>query len=300
MPVTLKELPGTRSGDSSIDNEGRVRRVYERQFRLESPDEISVYEAGLLFGLDLYAPHAQDPPLLANSHGNGDPYAFAQAIRCQDEGHRAPWRFLFTARYSNDLPEQRDDNPFNEPVEVRIDGESSTRILVRDINGDALANAAGDLYDPPVEAPYPVIRVSYVRNQTSFNIATILQYQLRLNDSTFLGAPRGAVQCTKIGAERKVRGNWVYWPHTYEFLIDAVNGFQPRILNAGYREKVSVGGQDRLVAIYDGDNNPVSSPWPLDNDGAALPGDSVSPSAWIQNEHETYPYAEFNNLGLPT
>jgi hypothetical protein len=230
-----------------------------------------------------------------------DPYAFVRSIQVEQQADD-PTFWICTVEYGPLDPQSGgsdnpgSENPTLDPPRVEWDTEQREVIVDEDINGDAVVNAAGDRFDPPIvkddDRDYLIIE----RSEQTFDPAIAAQYRKKLNASPFYGFAAGQVKCDKITASRDYSTLiGVFYRVRYEFAVN-LDGWKKRVLNAGMRQ-LNVGLTDYepiLIEDTGGTQVPVSEPVPLDATGRALAAGGTP--VWL--EFDIYSTADFDALGL--
>lgn len=196
-------------------------------------------------------------------------------------------------------------NPFlinANPLEIFPVATWSTLTFSRpidiDINGNAIINTAGDLFDPPLEYEdfRPVLNIR--RYETSFQAFTSYSYKNTTNLDAFFGADPKHALCADIRLGEPLWSGVIgqYFRVEYEFHFSRDSyGWQKKVLSAGYRElytRPSDGALAQRPILVAG--QPASSPVPLDVNGQAI---DVSQPDWQQNitwqTFEIFPSVDF-------
>lgn len=194
-------------------------------------------------------------------------------------------------------PDQANSDPTTNGVKKDWATVKFEEVMETDVNGDAVVNTANEPFsDPPVTRTRSIIKWTYVRNETLTDAAVdnvIETYVNKINSAVFNGKAADLVYCEDITARREWKNGSSYVVMTYTFLYDT-NGFYAEPLNAGLRELNAAGD---LVRIVDDNNEPVTTMYPLDAAGKAipkanLPDDAISMLYW------PYESANFAALGL--
>lgn len=284
MAITIDRLP--RKTKVSVDNNGRITRTHTEKFRIYSDAQIDQFTAGQALGLTGFSTPAYDP------------LALLKDFDCEDEAKtRAPWRYIATATYSTGNAPQQDDNPLNAPVEITVSTREEKRAILYDRDDNAILNLAGDWYDPAIEIPVSNTVMTFVRNEPSYDWSMAYGYVDHTNLSSFLGAEPDQIKCTRIAGTRKIQGQYVFWPVTYEFEHSRF-GWQPRVLEQGRRQYKS----GKRSAIFDEiTKQPITDPVPIFQSGSdIIPVPAASlPTGAIFTIQNAFPQAEFSNIGLP-
>lgn len=197
------------------------------------------------------------------------------------------------SRLANNIDD--DANPLNVPVEVSCRGVKVTKSPLRDLDGLAFINTAGDPLDetPQIERSYPV--VTFKRNEAAFSYATHMERYLdKVNSGSFMGADTGTVKCSDLSADKKFKDQMTYWEVRYEFSFNP-DGWQPNILNEGY---YYLDGANKKRCV-DVDGRDVASPAPLSVDGEQIPSSGIPDDLYFL-PFRMFDSVNFNLLGLPT
>jgi hypothetical protein len=200
----------------------------------------------------------------------------------------APLLYEVVVTYvSNDNPLDFNINP---PMIkwIEEDTEEPTDI---DVNGNAIANAAGQPFDPPISTTFAdtVLTIQVVR--PFFNVVLATEYHNAVNSDIFWGAEPGSVKARKIEGDpfRGSTGRW-YFMHNYEFVFRddhiLTNGekanWKRRIKNEGlmcFDSGPIIVGERNLVKCKDSEGEPVNEPVALTTDGQQV-ADGVDPN-WL-------------------
>jgi hypothetical protein len=198
--------------------------------------------------------------------------------------------------YDSEFADSPED-PLAAPVEISSTFQQFTRTAFYDINGSAIANAAGHYFDPSVEIDDSRPCVVMVKNQSSFNFALAMDFQDAVNNAAWWLFPTRSVKVANISAKSAPDGGTQYVQVTYEFHIRRDLWIPLKILNAG---RVDINGNDRVSG------RPVTDPWPLygtvsgstNTAGTFLPvGFSLSSVNF--KEFTVYKERDFTQLGVP-
>lgn len=194
-------------------------------------------------------------------------------------------------------PDQSNSDPTTNGVKKDWSTVKFEEVMEEDVNGDAVVNTANEPFsDPPVMRTRSIIKWTYVRNETLTDAAVdavIEAYVNKINSAVFNGKALDLVYCEDISGRREWKNGSSYVVMTYVFLYDA-NGFYAEPLNAGLRELNDAGD---LVRIVDDNNEPVTTMYPLDAAGKAIPKGDL-PGAAITDLFWPYESANFAALGL--
>ena len=285
MP-SYTELPDNRGGsknDTGTITDARIFRVI-----MDSATDRGIavlnYVVGTI-GIDIGSGHPEEALLTCSNISYK-----------HNEGSKI---WLVTCTYSTRQadPDDSESDPTTPDARKSWSTVKEEEILENDENGDAVVNAANQPFvEPPVTRTRSRIRWTFTRHESTTDAAfdTVMEtYVDTVNSTTFIGKTAGTVYCEDITAERVYKNGTEYKLATYVFLHDP-DGFDATPMNAGYLELNDAGD---LVKIMDSNEEPVTSPYPLDADGkkiphADLPGD-INFLTFVR-----YPSANHTALGL--
>lgn len=255
-------------------------REYERVFLVQSDDPLESPQAvRLAAGLPL--PWESYPDDLAA-------VCVGRSARRED-ATRLLWTVTVNYAWS---PE--DENDTEDPLlrEPEIDWTSNfiTKPVIRDRNGNACVNSAGDYYDPPLEADV----VRWIANIT-FNAsdvpAGVKLYAGAINQSPIvidgdaIAAERARIVGMRIG-KRTTENDVSFKPVTLSIECREADDdpFDVEALDQGFRIKDGTDLKDILIEDEDGNKNRPSAPVLLDGMGGKL--SDPSPTTAIFNTYE--------------
>lgn len=163
------------------------------------------------------------------------------------------------------------DNPVDWAWEVGGSFASYMKAVLKDRNGNAVVNAAGEPFIPAPEDDDPRMVLTLKKNTPSLNLATWSQFRGAVNADAIWGLQARMVRLAQwTFAVRRV-GYYAYIENNYELHInwDKWN-FEP--LNQGFREKIGINldGTPKYQEIVDARGQRVRMPHPLDAGGAKL------------------------------
>jgi len=258
--IQIKEIAKSRDGEARNDGSTRWRRVC--RVYCNDPDDNGATVVAAVSATSGFTPSDSFP---------GDATAYPKSYRPTQEHEMLIW--LCEIEYSND-----DENPLNEPAELKVSGQLFSEVMVVDANGDPVLNSAGDPFiDPPIEKDRARGLITFTKN-TATPPAWVfsLQNSLNLAGFTIWG---GAIS---VGASKaKFREPEITGPHerngtTYYTVSGTIevddNGWDANVLDAGWRQK---SGSDR-VAIVNADGSEPQQPVPLDGSGGVLANPSAA------------------------
>lgn len=195
-------------------------------------------------------------------------------------------------KYSNERQSQEEEQRQNQPTphlrpaEHSWEGVAREVALTRDRTGARIVNTVGDPFDPPLMATVFDIVLTISKNMTAVPI-WLFDYQGSVNSGPFTVdgisvdtgcALMGPVRISPIQTESIYTFRNVQLQLHFRAPRDPVDEddtppepWKVEVLNAGLRQKLAVGG--KRVNIYDDATPPmpVTSPWPLAEDGTRLP-----------------------------
>lgn len=279
----MSEL-GSTGGSTTLNLDGKRVRTSKRRFLVKT-DALTHTDEDILASSSV--------PQLTSLHP-GTIFLSVRGVnvsRTEDN----PQNWFVDVDYSSELPdpEKRDEESPVGKVWRRWRTVRSTRLLVRDLDGDLVVNSAADPFDPPIEVPRSMLQLVYVRNESTFDGATLLNFVNRVNDGTWNGGAAGTVMLADVSSDERFDDNQHYWQVTYTFDYDP-DGHQPKILDAGYYQ---LSGGDS-VRIKDKDGHDCAVPWPLDGAGVKVARSSL-PDSVVYRNFKAHKTADFTELGLP-
>lgn len=197
----------------------------------------------------------------------------------------------------------RSISPPSRPWEITFGATHGTRLLTRDVvTGAAIANSAGQPFDPPPEIPSSnlTIQITAFKNIATFDpVAKVLIYQDRINASNLLMLvspatttvfPAKTLRCNEYKFGSHIENGIAFWQLdlTLEYKW---NGWNPiSILDCGttYIKSGSLPPQPCL----DAQGNPVTTPIPLDGSGRPL----LAGGTLVYLNYSGYVEANFDNI----
>lgn len=114
------------------------------------------------------------------------------------------WKIVVT--YDNQTSDADSTDSETPPLDRRtkfhLEFASFTRILERDIDGNPIANTAGDIFDPPLEEederPVLVATKNYDADDLDGLMALLADYRGAVNSDTWLGRPSGSWRLARV------------------------------------------------------------------------------------------------------
>jgi hypothetical protein len=210
-----------------VDNEGQRNvagvRTYRRQF----------YVLATATTDDEYgAVNATGIPAIGDAHPS-DSGARLRDKRAKRESADARLKWIVDCQYSSGTATTaQPDNPLSRDPDISLDTEYIDRIPTAAFNGTnwttAVANTAGDLFDPPpsIQVPVTVIRIG--RNESSFTVSTKNTYEGTVNSATLTIAGQSLTArqalMRSITASKATENGTTYYRVNYEILVADLNG----------------------------------------------------------------------------
>lgn len=227
-------------------------------------------------------------PVIGQSHQD-DPLAWCNQLDVECTDGYTGW--TVTATYSSDY--ELNDNPLNDPVRVRFDGEKYQVVADQDQDGAAILNSAGDyFYDPAVMRDKTGLMISLTKN-----LYTAPSYVLSLpdavNSTTFsvrgvsFSARQAKVDRVSI-SDTQERNGISFITLQIEIQCRAET-WDIMPLQAGYSY---LKDGKRIRAVNEGDNTPVTTPVLLNSAGEII--ENPLPSQAEYGQFRVYPEIDFN------
>lgn len=198
-----------------------------------------------------------------------------------------PCGWLLTSTWSS--KQEFATAPEDDPVEIEWDEEDLEVPVLKDRNGHAVLNSAGDFPDPLPVASDSIL-IATITFKTAASGVALRSYRKSINSDAFtidgltVNAKHARVRRIKLG-KRKFRGSDPYRDGTVELAItdNDEDDWEIRWLDAGYRY---LEAGKRRKATSDGDDTDPISPILLDGSGGRLA--SPSPATAVFNVTEYY------------
>jgi hypothetical protein len=277
--VSVQELFDSREGGADKDGRATYSRTWEviTDDPLDGPKTASA-AAGIPARGAPYETDTED-----------DPFALAQDARVR-QSSESPLIWYVTVNYDSRFdwptgvqpsdavassgsggtvtppdPGEQDESPLNRPPVWRCTFQQTQEVAEYDFSGDAIVNAAGLPFDPPVmkDVSHPVVTLT--RNVPTFTLANARLLQDAVNDAAWCGFPERAVKVSGVEFGPKYENGTAFFEVTYQLAVKYPN-WDKKVLNAGYTEKT--GGA--WVKIVDANGRAPTEPVPLAADGTKL------------------------------
>lgn len=272
-----KEVHANRAGSLSADGNGTIVRTF--LVRTDDPENDTFFTVYQAPGL----------PQLWDTHPFTPVFTVSKVSGALVETPGTAWHC--TVEYGTQVPQEQQQDQFY--TQVEFDVVKTQHAVRRDLNGIAIKNSAGSPFDPPIEVPRSHWTVRFTRREPTYNPDISDDYTDKVNSATFLGKDAGYIKCNSIRAGNEVRDGVRWWNVTYEFEHNP-DGWVQRVLDAGY-EFLDSGVKYR---IKDGNDQDITTPWPLDGSGAKLSQSDINNDLEVYLPFTIFGSADFNALGL--
>lgn len=254
--VYAKELWSGRDGN----DDGKVRS-YTRNFRVQT--DTKAEDAATL---SLLLADIPSFPVNGDSHPND---AFATARRAKFSITN-PLHWNVSIEYSTE--QETEETPEEHPIEISWDGEELTRAIVKDLDGKAIVNSAGDPFE--TQEIDEVQLSPTIKARAEFVPLWVKDYTNVVNDSGIivdgLEFEKGHARIKKIPISTvKKTTKYSYREITIKIYIDG-KGHQLELLNQGFRERDAIASTKRKAILNVHDKTPIQKPALLDADGIAI------------------------------
>ena len=281
MAVThIHEIWKGRGADGKVDE-----TTYVRVFRAWTN---SGFDGGATVGAALQASvYAVGP----GSVYPEDARAFCVGVTPNND--LGPMGWLLTATYST--KKEYAAQPQDDPFEIEWDEEDIEVPIIKDRDGKAVLNSAGDPPDPPLMGADSIL-VATVTLKAATLPAYLRAYRKSINSAAFtidgitVNAKHGRIRKIRLGKSR-YRASYPYRDVTIEIAIldNDEDDWEIRWIDAGFRKRVeypAASGDYIMEKIVNSDMTEPSSPVPLD--GSGLPLVDPDPDNVIINETKWY------------
>lgn len=249
----------------SVSNDGKIVRTHNRNGIVRPGEDVTTNDVAGNLGL------------LPGDVSDSDTAATLRDI----EVTRKPTRGSFAAfdvslAYSTDAPQPdtNDEDPVNQKVKRSQGTAEVTLYLIKDKNGNAIVNAAGQTPTGGVPVVVKVPTFVYEKNVKTYDRTNVSEWMNSLNDDTFNGCPAETL-ILEITADEQWQGKHHFWAMKFTMAFNPL-GWKPSFVNAGLMQVTTL-AEGLLKPILDPHTNqPVTEPWPLyevghADEGKALP-----------------------------
>lgn len=292
--LSVDEVFEARAGSWGVED----GRSFTRAFRVitnnpyDGPN-VAILSTGINRG-DQYVTQGSDANLEV------DLYAYCNRISSvQEEGDPLGWLVTveygpYSSLWAGGGPKQ---NPLLQPIDVSWSVRDQESVTDMDIFGDAVLNAAGDPYDPPLMDDSTNYTITVIRNEATVNSLLMQTYFKAINSDIFAGYPPLMVKLVSMLPKSIFHQDlgW-YYQMTYEFEClsplspyTGINGWRRTVLNEGIRAISAVTGDPYHVTLK---GVPVTEPVLLDANGYY--GPKNAPYWNVYQLRPELPFAAFN------
>lgn len=203
---------------------------------------------------------------------------FLRVVKRTVRPYQGPLVYEVTCNYLHRWGERDEsaEEPLMKKPEISWLSAVTNEPIDRDIEGKAVANSAGETFDPPITKEFNDLVLRYVRNERNFNHRRSSEYKGAISSDGFLGFAEGLVMCTVFDGQKIYDEKWGdYYQVTYEFQI-RYDGWKRKIFDRGFGEyfgKKEDGSPD-WREIEDDKGHKISEPAFLNGNGKKLPGET--------------------------
>ena len=259
----------------------RDERSYHRALLVLTDDKFD-REDTVMAAVDAYV-------RLGTTHP-ADAYAFCNRIE-PETMNESPFAWVVKCGYT---AKKLDEDPLQDPAIITWNTVQYQEAAVRDKDGDAILNSAGDPYDPPVMKDKSR-RTCRINKNVASVPGWFLDYEDAVNSDAFtvddFSVGIGVAKCQKPTISEWKRRNGTDYREVSMELHFSRTGWAQFPLDCGYREKKTVDGGTVLVKIAN-----ITSPAPLDGAGHRIINPTPSTAAYRM--FETYESLPFSVLPL--
>jgi hypothetical protein len=249
----------------SVSTDGKIVRTHTRSGIVRAGEDVSTNVIAANLGLIPGAVHPSD---------TGATLRDIDVDRKLTKGTNAA--FDVVLQYSTDAPQpdNNDDDPTTQKVKRSQGSVEQTFYIIKDKNGVAIVNAAGQPPAGGIPVSVQLPTFVYEKNIKHYDRNLVAQWMNALNDDTFNGCAAKTLKLN-ITADEQFEGKTSYWAHRFEMAFNPL-GWQPSYVNAGLMQVTTL-AEGLLKPIIDPHTKqPVTEPWPLyaeghANEGKALP-----------------------------
>lgn len=279
--VWVHEAPGSGTGVGTHDSGSRYTRVFDVLSDSYDDNAITIHSAtDPVTSLSIPSPYSYF------SKGNDADYGAVVTEIAAERDQRYPllWhvRVEYTVLRANTSDGQWPGGTITSYIDhilpdIRIWSIPITEVLDRDVNGDQIANKAGDPFEPRPEDVRYITAIEVKWYNRTYDIGFWETYADSTNAASvwgrdpdtllMIGAPSGNRKVDLIGTYYEIKGEF-HWNK---------EGWKREFLNAGRNRLARDGGTpsspaaaNGKVPILDQWGIPVRQPVPLDNDGQPL------------------------------
>lgn len=198
-----------------------------------------------------------------------------------------------TLNYENRDLSDYQENPLQRPAQVSWTTVSYEEDFVRDINGKAVVNSAGDYFNPPIKVQRSRWQAQYTRNVANVP-GWLVQYSDAINSDNFtLGPISVAPRCAKIDrieiSPLQVENGVQFYTLRIGLTVQP-ESWQPKIADRGLYVKVD--GKRQRARV---NGEPATEPVFLDGKGGMLSDPTPDNIVWL-TQYKAYRELPFNVL----
>ena len=250
MAVTgVLELFEGRSG--SVDSKGQTALARVFMVRTDNLSDDAVTAIAYSGVPELWSVHPNSNKSFCvsrNATQMEDGYLWKVAVNYSSNmdttsGATAPQTPEVAGQQKGSAPGERVENPLDRPTDVSYSISESSSVAYYDYHEPpkAYVNALKEKFDPPIEAPDPILNMSLEFNTASFSALEWLHRLKTVNDSTFFDFAPRTLMLDKVSAKRVYENGIKYWRVSIEVVINELT-WDIQVLNHSYREKIAVTG----------------------------------------------------------
>lgn len=283
--MTIQSVTLVWTGDT-FDDDLDGPRGYKSLYRVISDDPFESVQAVRAVVPQRGTPYPSDPQAYAKKRSGS---------RASDT--RLVWEVTVDYEFNKDEPTS---TPLEDPVKYRWSSGIYTKAVIKDIDGEAIINSAGDYFDPPPEIEDVRWTVNIQANLSVVPV-DILDYAGAINSGSYTvdGVPVEAGKSRIIGLDiGDVQERDDIRFRTVTIVIEfRKDGFKLEELDQGYRKKNDEDPPelvDILIEDEDGNRNRPSAPVLLDGEGEIL--ENPTPETAVYMEFDVYPELDFTIL----
>jgi hypothetical protein len=196
-------------------------------------------------------------------------------------------------------PGQRQENPLDRPAIMSFGSERFQRAVMRDLDGKAVVNSAGDPFEQGVMADDFRPTITVTKNVEDWNIVNWWKATNSINETPWLNFAPDSVRLVSITGEERHENDVHFFAKVCQFHVASYyeEDWHAYPLDCGYHELIPPGGgvgpPKRQAIVLPGSITP-SSPVKLDGNGRVL-ATNADPKYIKFRIYRRY---EFNNLDL--
>jgi hypothetical protein len=165
-------------------------------------------------------------------------------------------------------------DPIEWPIDLQWDRVEYDEICVVDINGNPVANSAGQPFDPPITRQMSKGILRITRNEADYDPKLADLYSDCINSDTFMGRDPYTVKVSGIPGVIKTNPQGGYYAAvTYTFEFDKKK-WKKFPLDIGLQE-LDGSTPPKLRKLLDDQGQPISDPAKLDGSGHQLPSNGT-------------------------